>query len=131
MYSGLYAGDSLFTLTPLQVAGVVALAALLAALALSASWRMMRGRRWPVRLALAALAFWLFEWLAPQVFYTYYRVIIPSLPAQWVIGWLPGPAALGELLTFQGQTSLSAHSRGVLGWLLVASALWPRRDAAN
>ncbi len=131
MEAGLYANDSLFTLAPPQVAGVVVLAALLVAFALWASWRMMRGRRWPVRLGLGAIAFWLFEWLSPQMFYTYYRLIVPGLPAQWVIGWPPGPGALAELLAFQGQASLSAHGRGALGWLLIAAALWPRCDAAN
>lgn len=131
MQSGLYAQDSLFTLSNLQIAGVLALALLQAGIAAWAVLRAGRGRCWWVRLVLAFTAIWLFEWLSPQVFYTYYRSIIPGLPAQWVIGWPPGPGALLALVTFQGPASLSAHGRAALAWALIALSLWPRRNAAN
>ncbi len=131
MHPELYAQDSLFTLNNPQIAGVLLIALAQSGLAIWATMRFGRGRRWPVRLALAILAFWLFEWLSPQVFYSYYRWIIPGLPAQWVIGMPPGPWAVAEIAAFRGPASLSAHGRGALAWLLIALSLWPRRDAAN
>ncbi len=128
---GIYGNDSLFTLSGLQIAGVLGLAGVQAGAVLWSMRGLVRTLRWPQRFAAAIVAIWLFEWLSPQVFYTYYRAIIPGLPAQWVIGWPPSPSDLMLLAVFQSPPSLSAHGRAVLFWLLAAVALWPRRAAAN
>jgi hypothetical protein len=79
---------------------------------------------------LGALAlFWIFVWASPQVYYMYYRMIIPDLPLQWVI-WPPKNALIPfEMLFFSYQPSLSAHGQGILGWaILLAAVLQPRRS---
>ena len=71
--------------------------------------------------------FWLFVWVSPQIYYMYYMIIIPDLPLQWVI-WPPAsPHSAFEMLFFQGEQNLSAHSQGVLGWLLVVAPFLKRR----
>ena len=120
-----YGEDSLFTLGPAQVAGVLALSALLAAVAL---WGVGRARRrgQVAALAVAVVLFWAFDWLSPQAYYAYYRAIIDGLPAQWVVGWPPpGLGRVLRLLTFTGPADLSTHGRGLLGWALLARAAWP------
>ncbi|QPH54977.1 hypothetical protein [Pontivivens ytuae] len=80
-----------------------------------------------LRLTVAILSFALFVWFSPQIYYAYYRLIIPGLPPQWVIGWYPEAGAVVTLLSFTGSTTLSAHAKGVLGWCLVATVLIARR----
>lgn len=115
-----YTGDSFFTLSPSGQAGLMLLSAALA-VAMIALARRLPGPR-PVRTLTALAAFAAFVWLSPQVYYTYYRAIIPGLPAQWVIQTLD-PGETIRLLTFRDGTSLSAHGRGVLGWAMIAAAL--------
>ena len=130
-----YDGDSLFTLTGLQIAGVLAVGLGLAGLTLALLWHLSRNRAWPMRLALALVAAALFDWLSPQGFYEYYRVIIPGLPRQIVVGEPTGLIELARLYLFQGPETLSAHGRGLFYWTLLIVALWRfdsrRRNAAN
>lgn len=69
----------------------------------------------------ALFIFWLFVWISPQIYYMYYRILIPSLPLQWVI-WPPeNPLTALKYMFFQGPQNLSAHSQGLLGWSLIAA----------
>ena len=125
----MYAGDSLFTLTPPQIAGVLLLGAALWTACLAAVRAVgPRGLRVAVALALA----WTFEWLSPQAFYGHYRAIFDGLPAQWVAAWPPpGPGHMARLMAFRLDPSLSAHGRALLAWsLLLAAALPARRGGA-
>ncbi len=79
-----------------------------------------------VRITVAIVSFTLFVWLSPQIYYAYYRMIIPDLPSQWVIGRSPEAGAVVTLLSFTGPATLSAHARGVLGWCLLATVLIAR-----
>ena len=125
-----YPGDSLFTLDPGAGAGLVAIALGLALLGIWAAHllaRRMSGRasRPALRpLGLAANlgvtlgAYTAFYLLSPQLFYAYYRAVIPGLPEQWV---LRGGAQLDRLasaISLQAGDSIAAHTAGALFWLL-------------
>ncbi|MEO1612232.1 MAG: hypothetical protein AAFU55_07745 [Pseudomonadota bacterium] len=73
----------------------------------------------------ALTLFWLFVWLSPQIYYLYYRFLIPDLPLQWVLKTPPDPLDIARLLIFQGRETLSDHGKALLGWGLVAAALIP------
>lgn len=122
----MYEGDSLFTLGLLAAGGLVLLSAVLAALTLALARRVCRGRGLAGRLVAAALLFWAFLWLAPQVYYAYYQIIFHGLPIQLVLGWPPAPEMVVRRLIFSGPATLGAHAQGVLGWALVVLAAWPR-----
>ncbi|MEL6503283.1 MAG: hypothetical protein AAFO61_11040 [Pseudomonadota bacterium] len=125
MLGGIYGEDSFLTLTGPERATILALGVIMAWLCLWWSTRMGRGLIVPARLAIALFVFALFVWLSPQVYYTFYMRFF-SLPLQPVIGWPPSPAHYAEILTFTGRANLSAHSQGVLGWLLILASLLNR-----
>ncbi len=58
--------------------------------------------------------------LAPQMFYQYYRTIIPGLPSQWVTSWIT-PGELLTLLQLQQATTLASLATGVLLLTLLVS----------
>jgi len=115
----MYRQDSFFDLTPAGQAGLVCISATLFLAMLLAARALLSDRPVPVRVGGALVLFWLFVWASPQIYYQYYRTIMPGLPQQWVIWPPPGPGAALELLLFQGPRSLSAHGQGLLGWALL------------
>ncbi|MEM9045280.1 MAG: hypothetical protein AAGC81_11325 [Pseudomonadota bacterium] len=119
----MYEQDSFFDLTPLGQAGLVVISATLFVLMLLAARRGFRWRSVWLRFVGALVLFWLFVWISPQVYYTYYLTLFEGLPIQWVI-WPPAsPVEAFGLLFFQGPQNLSAHSQGLLGWSLLAISL--------
>lgn len=126
----MYAEDSFFDLSPWGRVGLLCISATLFLIWFFGTRRMLAGR--PVWLTVpGALAlFWVFVWVSPQIYYMYYRTIIPDLPLQWVIWPPPGPWEALRLMIFQGPQNLSAHSQGLLGWsLFLASLLWCARGS--
>lgn len=123
----LYDGDSFLTLSLAGRIGLIALSALLSAITIWASWRIGRGRRFATRILTALAMLYLFTWLSPQVYYGYYLMIFDGLPLQIVIHAPPSPADVAGLLTFQANATLSDHSKGALGWLLIAASLFRMR----
>lgn len=115
----MYPDDSFFTLSVGGQIGLVALSTSLAVFTLFLFWRIARGRHLAVRLGLAFAYFFLFVWLSPQVYYFYYLTLFDGLPFQSVVKAPPGPITLLDLLTFQDRATLSAHSKGILGWMLI------------
>jgi hypothetical protein len=113
----MYRDDSLFTLGLLEMAGLLAVSAVLVLGMLALARRFCRGRWWR-RLALAVGLFWAFLWLSPQVYYVYYQIIFDGLPVQIIIGWPPGAETVFRRLTFAGPATIAAHGQGVLGWVL-------------
>lgn len=131
----MYESDSFFTLSAGGQAGLALLSLLLGLAVLWGVWRGTQAAPRGLRVLAALIAFWLFVWVSPQVYYQYYRLIIDGLPAQWVI-WPPRwPGEAVRLLTFTGPANLSAHSQGILGWAMICVACIGnipfRRDAAN
>ena len=123
----MYQDDSFFTLSGSGQVGLVLLSVILTILTLLAARRGTLGRPLWLRLAIAGAVFVLFVWLSPQVYYSYYRAIIPGLPSQWVIQSSPDLFETIRLLLFQSKASLSDHGKGVLGWLIVLAVVLPRR----
>lgn len=123
----MYEGDSFYTLGMWGQIGLVALSLVFALAALGLTWVMVQRRPLVIRVPVWAFLVILFVWASPQGYYFYYRLIFDGLPAQSVLGPLPPPQQIIELLTFRFAPTLSAHSIGVLGWLMFVVAVWPQR----
>ena len=122
----MYAGDSFFTLSPAGQLGLACLSAASAAVLVGGLLRVRLGRL--AKLGLAVVLFWAFVWLSPQLYYTYYRAIIPGLPAQIVLKKPPGPGHLAALATFSARQDLSDHGKGALWWALICAVfVGPRK----
>jgi len=119
-----YDGDSFFTLNLAGQAGLIVLSAFLSACAIWAAWRIGQDRSIFTRILIALAAFYLFTWLSPQIYYGYYLIIFDGLPLQIVIQSPPSPDEVARLLSFQAKASLSDHSKGALGWLLILACLF-------
>ena len=127
-----YPGDSLFTLSPAAIAGVVALSfGLIALFFLVMTWKSVwLAKRAPAGRVvtagldvLAGLAlFGLLHALSRQAYYAFYRAIIPDLPDQWVIrlDW----DRLAAISRLPADASLSQHLSGVTLWAVVPLTVW-------
>lgn len=132
-----YPGDSLFTLEPAEIAGVILISltliilffwllsvALLPIARTVATKPAVRPGAAVACLAGSLLLFGVSHTVSPQIYYTFYRWIIPGLPDQWVIRtWLDverlaGAAALAP------EGSLSAHLTGVTIWCVTLFVVW-------
>jgi len=123
----MYDADSFFTLTVWGQIGLAILSLVFALLALVLMRVLVWHKAMILRPFLWGVVFISFVWLSPQGYYTYYRLIFDGLPAQSVIKSPPPLQQLFALMTFSGPANLSAHSTGVLGWLLLLAAFWPHR----
>lgn len=121
----MYQEDSFFSLSSLGQIGLGFVSVALSLAVLAIAWRLMRGRRIIMRLGIATIIFFLFVWLSPQVFYTYYIFIFNEVSWQNVIKRPPTPFSLAQYISFQGRATLSAHSKGILFWALIVLALIP------
>ncbi len=119
----MYADDTFFQLSLTGRIGLLLISGGLGALTLWACHVLTRRVRWPLRLLGALGVFVVFEWLAPQIHYLWYRAVIDGLPLQWVIGPWPDTGAAWRVLFLQEAPGLSAHARALLGWACVAVAL--------
>ena len=116
----MYNQDSFFGLSKWGQIGLVCISTVLFIFMIFVTYKLLHRRTLWVRIIGALVLFWLFVWMSPQIYYTYYRTIIPDLPLQWVI-WPPdSPLVAIRYLLFTGPQNLSAHSQGLLGWLLMA-----------
>lgn len=127
--------DSLFTLGTAEILGLAALSTFLIAgsclliFRISCAWAATPASHFPRAVALVANTILSattasLAWVASaQVFYEYYRLIIPGLPVQWVIK--PGDR-LGDLwstLQFLDGASASANAAAAFFWLAVGMTL--------
>lgn len=123
----MYSQDSFFDLTPWGQVGLACISLTLFVLMVLLARRLLSPYVVWVRIVGAIVLFWLFVWLSPQVYYMYYRFIIPDLPLQWVI-WPPrSPIEALQMLGFSYRANLSAHGQGLLGWAMIAAPLIPAR----
>ena len=125
-----YSEDSLFTLSAAGQLIVVSISLVLAILFFAACYKLSRGRGLLLGAAIGCALFALFDWLTPQVYYTYYLTYFDTLEPQIVINPWPDVAGLFRLLSFTDNANLSFHSRGVLGWLLIIVGLVSGRSKA-
>jgi len=123
----MYEGDSFYTLTWIGRVGLVMLSVAMTLLLLWLAWALMKRMPLPFGILLALVLFFGFVWLSPQIYYTYYMTLFEGLPWQIVVKSPPSANTLFKLLTFRGPANLSAHSQGVLGWLLLVMSLWARK----
>ena len=123
----MYDRDSFFDLSLVGQVGLACLSVAMFLALILVAHRTLRQRSVWLRVLGSMFLFWLFVWLSPQVYYMYYRVLIPDLPLQWVIKPPLNPLRIVELLSFQGRQTLAAHGQGVLGWCMFAAPFlrWP------
>jgi len=121
----MYAGDSFFSLSTGGTIGLAVLSGVLAFAVLCGAIRLMRGRGIVARLVIGAVVFAAFVWLSPQVYYAYYIFLFEDLPLQWVVR-IPTAGIFFETISFTGRSTLSAHGKGALFWVLVIAAAMPR-----
>ena len=119
----MYEGDSFFTLTLAGQVGLLLLSTLLMVLSIWLVWRLGKNRSLPTCIVLAAVVYFAFIWLAPQIYYTYYLFLFDSLPIQIVVQSPPGIKDLFDLMFFRENQNLSFHAQGALGWLLLGVGL--------
>jgi hypothetical protein len=118
----MYTEDSYFTLSNPGQFGLLVVSGTLAAITLFACWRMTIKRRLFTRLIMGLAVFYAFVWLAPQVYYTYY-IFLLGVPWQIIIQMPPSALSIVKLLSFSDVGNLSHHSRGLLGWLILITAM--------
>lgn len=134
-----YPGDSLFTLNVWEIIGLTILSSSMALLLLIfVLWKSRtlhrvvktQGVEWPLT------SRWLFLditttiviclialWLAPQIHYTYYQMIIDSLPMQWVVGGGLDFHQLLRLAILRTDGSIAEHATGIVIWVCVLSSV--------
>ncbi len=123
----MYTEDSFFTLSGAGQTGLILLSIVLFVLVIYVADRVGGAVPRLVALGSAIVGFWLFEWLSPQIYYFYYLTLFDGLPMQSVIQTPPPPGKLLRIISFQDEQTLSAHSRGLLGWIMIVVALRQRR----
>lgn len=129
----MYDGDSFFTLGIGGQIGLALLTIVMSILMIMFTHRVATMIRWKVWAVVSALTlFWLFIWLSPQVYYLYYQMILAGLPWQIVVSW-PPPAgeSLVDLILFRGDGTLSNHGKGVLFWIMAATAFMAGVDGED
>ena len=122
----MYDNDSFYTLTAIQQVGLGTISLLLFSIVVYFCYKAINQKPLAIRIAIAGIIFYLFVWLSPQIYYTYYLMIFDGLPLQIVIKTMPTPQTLFRVLTFQENTSLSDHSKAIMGWILIIIAALKR-----
>lgn len=122
----MYSQDSFFDLSTRGQVGLALLSLILFVLMVYLTRRGLYRFPFWARMSGAMILFWLFVWVSPQIFYMYYRMIIPDLPLQWVIWPLRDPVKPLQMLLFSYQSTLSSHGQGILGWAIILAATLPR-----
>lgn len=130
----MYNQDSFFTLTTLGQIGLLSLSVLMFVSLIASMARFCAD--WWVKLVVALGGFFLFVWLSPQIYYTYYLFIFEGLPIQSVVGKPPTIFDIFRLMTFSNQNNLSAHGQGLLAWSMIIAGQLSQfsrkcRNAAN
>ncbi|MEM7268270.1 MAG: hypothetical protein AAF401_03345 [Pseudomonadota bacterium] len=116
----LYDGDEIWHLGVLGALGLMVLSLTMMGVFFAGSTRVGRMMsRLPLsplpHAAAAYLALVACLSIAPQIYYSYYLLLIPGLPLQWVIAW-PDAADLIRAIRFEQDGRLADH--------FIAAALW-------
>ncbi|MEM7444185.1 MAG: hypothetical protein AAF414_12745 [Pseudomonadota bacterium] len=131
------AGDSLFNLTPRQATGVALFSAIFAVIGGMVSVQkslLLAGFRshgalggsivTVADLAITATGYAVVYSLVPQLYYAFYRMIIPGLPDQWVVrSWFDVHRVERAILVLH-EGRLADLVAGLLFWTLLAMTLW-------
>jgi len=77
-----------------------------------------------IDVAVGLLMFAVLYSTSPQVFYSFYRLIFPDLPQQWVIEGLLDTARLKMIAEMNPAGSLSDHLAGITLWAILPFTAW-------
>lgn len=116
-----FSKDSFFTLSGTGQAGLLTLSVLMAALMLAMTRKICTGKKTVNRLGLAAILFVFFLWLSPQVYYSYYQLIIPGLPWQIVI-----KSPIERLISLHFRPTLAQLGQAILFLMMLLVAFTAR-----
>lgn len=119
----MYEHDSFFTLSIAGQIGLVMISFALALVIFLVFWALTRRRNVYLKIGLSIFVIWLFVWLSPQIYYTYYLFLFDDIPVQNVIKSPPSLSKMGALLTFTDRANFSNHAKGILFWILIAISL--------
>ena len=72
--------------------------------------------------------FYLFVWLSPQIYYSYYLILFDGLPLQIVLQQPPSLTEILKLLSFSGQNTLSAHGKSILAYAMLIAAILRQKN---
>ncbi|MEJ6397101.1 hypothetical protein [Yoonia sp. 208BN28-4] len=129
-----YADDSFWTLTTAGRAGVIAITVsglalvLWIAQKLTPTFAKLPFLAAAILHSVAALAiFAVIYGVSPQVFYSFYQIIFPDLPAQWVISPATALSRLGDAIDLITAPNLSDDIAGLTFWTLIPFAAWCQR----
>ena len=131
-----YPGDSFHTLNLPAKIGLVALTSLILLLSfhatLAKSIRLAGSRTWLARVVVASIdmigtaaAFVLLWGLSPQLYYEYYKQVIPDLPAQLVVSDPFPVMAVLEKATLPSSGSMADHLTGLAFLSICLATLAP------
>ena len=84
-----------------------------------------------VKVLTAFMLLWAFSWLTPQIYYLYYWLIFGNLPMQWVLQVPDSPLNILQLAFFGGPATLSAHSKGILFWMMIVAGFFQHIRSKN
>lgn len=112
--------DSFFDLTPWGQTGLALISLVMGLGMLWLAWIVGRSVAWALWVC---VLFWLFLWLSPQVYYTYYLTLFEFLEQQIVVTWPPiGPEAFLYGVAGEYGSTLRGIGQGVMFWGMMALA---------
>ena len=121
----MYTNDSFYALTNPQQIGVVILSLSMFTILVWATRALTKNKGLALKIIIPLGLFYLFVWLAPQIYYTYYFLTFDNLGMQNVIKAPPNPIDIVKFLSFQDRATFSAHSKGLLGLTMIAISIAP------
>lgn len=138
-----YPDDTFYHLTRWQRLGLATISSIGLATLVAASWGLTHWwQRWchqrtrsglTFNLLVVAIGFWMVLSVAPQLYYGYYRTVMPGLPGQWVVHH---PLPLGDYLrlyAFPGRGPMADHFAALAAWVLLLNTLqqWLRYNRGH
>jgi len=124
VFKQLYQNDSFYSLSTFGQLGLVFLSLLLCLGLMWVLCRLSRGRSVMVSVLLSLVLFYLFVWLSPQIYYSYYWLIMENLPVQNVIKRPPSFYKIADFMFFQGRATYSNHAKGLMNLAMISLAVW-------
>jgi hypothetical protein len=135
LWPGEYPQDSFWTLSTSGRIGVVAISSIGIGLVFALlAWKTRRILRikaqisataWTLfDIAIGVVLFGVIHTVSPQIFYSFYRLIFPNLPNQWVIDAIWDADGLRAVATLAEGGTLADHLAGIVLWAIVPFTGW-------
>lgn len=119
----MYANDSFFTLSLPGQFGLLLLSTFLTIIIFVGFWKLTKRCNIFFKLGLSVSILWLFVWLSPQIYYSYYLFLFDDLEFKNITKRPPTAADIVSLMTFSNRVDFSNHGKGLLGWGLIFLSL--------